>query len=107
MLAVTQVNPRDRVAKDTLANISSTKECVVNIVTEELATIMNETCGDYPPDISEFSALGIESEPSHSVKPYSVKAAKVRFECRLRVGSFIAAYGRASDVARCSKYICR
>ena len=84
VLSITQVNPRDRKTKDTLANLRSTGECVVNIVSEELAETMNETCGDYPPDASEFAALAIESELSKSVKPDGVRAAKVRFECRLR-----------------------
>lgn len=84
VLAVTQVNPRDRAAKDTLTNLCATRECVVNIVSEELAEIMNASCGDYPPDVSEFLVLGIESEASHLVKVAGVKAASVRFECKLR-----------------------
>ena len=84
VLAVTQVNPRDRVAKDTLTNLQATKECVVNIVSEELAELMNASCGDYPPDMSEFAVLGIASEPSQRVLVSGVKAAKVRFECVLR-----------------------
>jgi flavin reductase (DIM6/NTAB) family NADH-FMN oxidoreductase RutF len=84
VLAVTQVNPRDRAAKDTLTNLRTTQECVVNIVTEELAEIMNASCGDYPPDVSEFSVLGIESAASHAVNVAGVKAASVRFECTLR-----------------------
>ncbi len=84
VLAVTQVNPRDRAAKDTLTNLRATQECVVNIVSEELAEIMNASCGDYPPDVSEFLALGIESEASYFVAVAGVKAAKVRFECKLR-----------------------
>jgi len=84
VLAVTQVNPRDRVAKDTLTNLRATKECVVNIVSENLATVMNASCADYPADVSEFAALGIEAEPSHAVAVAGVKAAVVRFECVLR-----------------------
>ncbi|GGY85728.1 flavin reductase [Cellvibrio zantedeschiae] len=84
VLAVTQVNPRDRAAKDTLTNLRATGECVVNIVSEDQAAIMNASCGNYPPEISEFSALNIASEPSHSVKVAGVKAANVRFECKLR-----------------------
>lgn len=84
VLAVTQVNPRDRAAKDTLTNLQATKECVVNIVSEELAEVMNASCGDYPPDVSEFVAIGIESESSQRVQVAGVKAAKVRFECVLR-----------------------
>lgn len=84
VLAVTQVNPRDRAAKDTLTNLRATKECVVNIVSENLASIMNASCGAYPADVSEFAALDIESEPSHLVAVAGVKAAAVRFECTLR-----------------------
>jgi len=84
VLAVTQVNPRDRAAKDTLTNLRATNECVVNIVSEDLAEIMNASCGDYPPDVSEFSAVGIASEPSHVIAVAGVKAVKVRFECKLR-----------------------
>jgi len=84
VLAVTQVNPRDRAAKDTLTNLLATKECVVNIVNENLAAEMNASCADYPADVSEFDALGIESEPGHAVKVAGVKAANVRFECVLR-----------------------
>jgi flavin reductase (DIM6/NTAB) family NADH-FMN oxidoreductase RutF len=84
VLAVTQVNPRDRAAKDTLANLRATHECVVNIVSEDQAAVMNASCGDYPPDVSEFSAVGIASEPSQLVAVAGVKDAKVRFECKLR-----------------------
>jgi flavin reductase (DIM6/NTAB) family NADH-FMN oxidoreductase RutF len=84
VLAVTQVNPRDRAAKDTLTNVRATGECVVNIVSEDQAAIMNASCATYPPEVSEFSALGIASEPSHRVSVAGVKAANVRFECRLR-----------------------
>jgi flavin reductase (DIM6/NTAB) family NADH-FMN oxidoreductase RutF len=84
VLAVTQVNPRDRAAKDTLTNLRATKECVVNIVSEELAEVMNASCGDYAADVSEFAVLGIESAPSQQVNVAGVKAAKVRFECTLR-----------------------
>lgn len=84
VLAVTQVNPRDRAAKDTLTNLQATRECVVNIVSEELAEAMNASCGDYAPEVSEFAAVGIESEPSQRVQVAGVKAAKVRFECVLR-----------------------
>ncbi|RYY73719.1 MAG: flavin reductase family protein [Gammaproteobacteria bacterium] len=84
VLSVTQVNPRDRAAKDTLTNLRATGECVVNIVSENLAAIMNASCGDYPPDVSEFVALGIESATSHQVRAAGVKEANVRFECKLR-----------------------
>lgn len=84
VLSVTQVTPRNRAAKDTLANLRESGECVVNIVSAALADAMNATCADYPPEVDEFRAVGIERAPSQSVAPEGVKAAQVRFECRLR-----------------------
>ncbi|WP_373018560.1 flavin reductase family protein [Thiomicrorhabdus sp.] len=84
VLCVTQVNPGDRHDKDTLVNLKQTSECVVNVVSAELAEMMNASCADYPQQISEFEAVGIEPIESHHVNPLSVKQAKVRYECRLR-----------------------
>lgn len=84
VLAVTQVVPRDQTSKHTLDNLQTTSQCVVNIVSEALAEAMNATCANYPRHISEFSAVGIESEASHRVAPAGVKDALVRFECTLR-----------------------
>lgn len=84
VLSVTQVQPRDRDAKDTLANLRATGECVVNIVSAELVDSMNASCADYPHDVSEFAALNIAAAPSKVVACAGVAAAKLRFECLLR-----------------------
>jgi flavin reductase (DIM6/NTAB) family NADH-FMN oxidoreductase RutF len=84
VLSVTQVNPRDRLSKDTLANLKATGACVVNIVSAALAEQMNATCADYPPGVSEFTATGIARAPGMVVEADGVADAPVRFECRLR-----------------------
>jgi flavin reductase (DIM6/NTAB) family NADH-FMN oxidoreductase RutF len=84
VLAFTQVNPRNRPEKDTLANLRATGECVVNVVSHALAAVMNQTCADYPPEIDEFQAAGIVAAPSKLVAPAGVAASPARFECRLR-----------------------
>lgn len=84
VLSVTQVNPRDKANKDTLNNLLVSKECVVNIVSEQLVSQMNQSCGNYPASVSEFIAANIESTVSKFVQPLSVKASKVRYECTLR-----------------------
>ena len=84
VLCVTQVQPRNRLAKDTLANLRATGECVVNIVNAEMAAVMNATCADYPPEVSEFAAVGIACVNSQVVAAKGVTAAQVRFECKLR-----------------------
>jgi len=84
VLSVTQVNPGAKRNKDTLSNLLDTKECVVNIVSEQQLDQMNQSCANYSPEVSEFDAAHIESTASRLVKPISVKASKVRYECTLR-----------------------
>jgi flavin reductase (DIM6/NTAB) family NADH-FMN oxidoreductase RutF len=84
VLSVTQVNPRDNANKDTLNNLLATKECVVNIVSHALVDQMNQSCANYPGDVSEFDAANIQRTPSQLVSVPSVAASKVRYECKLR-----------------------
>ena len=84
VLAFAQVNPRDNSDKDTLRNLRETKQCVVNVVGFNNAGVMNASCADYPPEVSEFDAVGIATVASLSVSPPGVANAQVRFECTLR-----------------------
>ena len=84
VLSVTQVNPRDKPSKDTLINLLATKECVINIVSHEQVEKMNQSCANYPSDISEFDTANIAQAPSKLVNAPSVANSKVRFECKLR-----------------------
>ncbi|BDF95109.1 flavin reductase family protein [Pseudoalteromonas sp. KAN5] len=84
VLSVTQVNPADHKNKDTLNNLLATKECVINIVSHQQVEQMNQSCANYSHSVSEFEAANIESTASKRVKPLSVKASKVRYECTLR-----------------------
>jgi flavin reductase (DIM6/NTAB) family NADH-FMN oxidoreductase RutF len=69
--------------KDTLRNIATTREFVVNIVSEEFAEKMNLCSGEYPPEIDEFEVSGLTPIPSDLVKPPRVAESHVNMECRL------------------------
>jgi flavin reductase (DIM6/NTAB) family NADH-FMN oxidoreductase RutF len=69
--------------KDTLHNISVTREFVVNIVSEEFAQQMNSTSAEFPPEVDEFEAASLTPIPSDLVKPPRVKESHVHMECRL------------------------
>ncbi|MBB1433644.1 flavin reductase family protein [Pseudoalteromonas sp. SG43-6] len=84
VLSVTQVNPAENQNKDTLNNLLATKECVINVVSHNLVEQMNQSCGNFSSQTSEFTAVGIASCASQSVTPLGVAAAKVRYECSLR-----------------------
>ena len=69
--------------KDSLRNILATKEFVVSVCTAQLAEQVNLTGTDYPPDVSEFDAVGVTREPSLRVTPPRVAESPVAMECRL------------------------
>lgn len=69
--------------KDTLHNITITREFVVNIVSEEFAQQMNITSAEFPPEVDEFEAAGLTPIPSDLVKPPRVKESHVHMECKL------------------------
>jgi len=84
ILSVTQITPRNRQDKDTLANLKQTGECVVNVVDESSVGRMNASCQGFAPEVDEFSELGIEQVASVKVAPPGVAISPVRFECKLQ-----------------------
>lgn len=70
-------------AKDTLANIRTRGECVVNLVSDRLAAAMNTTAVNFPPDWDELSVAGLATAPSSQVAVPRIAASPVALECRL------------------------
>jgi len=68
--------------KDTVRNIEETGEFVWNLVTKDLAEVMNQSSAVYPPETSEFDTLNLEKASSTLVTPPRVAKAKVAFECQ-------------------------
>ena len=73
----------DRNGKDTLANIRSTGELVVNMVSEELAEAMNVTAIDAPRGVDETQLAGLETVSSVAVKPPRIARSPAALECIL------------------------
>jgi flavin reductase (DIM6/NTAB) family NADH-FMN oxidoreductase RutF len=69
--------------KDTLNNVLSTKQFVVNMVTEDLVEQMNLSSEAVPADVDEFELAGVTPIPSVKIKPMRVKESLVTFECEL------------------------
>lgn len=70
--------------KDTLANVRTTGEFVVNIVSEEFAPQMNLTSAECPASVDEFQLSGLTPCPSERVRPPRVAESHVQMECRVR-----------------------
>lgn len=68
--------------KDSLNNIEATGEFVWNLVTRDLAEVMNQTCEAVPPEVNEFELAGLTPETSRIVGVPRVAQSPVSFECR-------------------------
>ncbi len=77
------VNTRDGFVKDTVRNIETTGEFVVNVVTRSMAEAMNQASWTYPPESDEFDEVGFTRAASDLVAPPRVAESPVAIECRL------------------------
>ena len=69
--------------KDSLTNILSTKEFVVNFATSKTRNQMNLSSIDAPVDVDEFTFTKLQKRKSKLVKAPSVAASPVNLECKL------------------------
>src|SRR5882672_2694658 len=69
--------------KDTFVNIRDTGEFVVSMVSLPQAHQMHRSAFEFAPDVDEFTAVGLEKEPSVVVRAPGVKGAPVSIECKV------------------------
>ena len=69
--------------QDTVQNVLTTKQFVVNMVTEELVAQMNMTAQGIPSHESEFELANLTPIVSHKVKPPRVQESPITMECEL------------------------
>lgn len=82
-LAFSPVLNGDGTEKDTLRNVRSTGEFVVNIVHREMAEGMNRASATLPYETSEWEVSGFTPIPSLLVRPNRVAESRVQFECKV------------------------
>ncbi|WNC13199.1 flavin reductase family protein [Brevibacillus brevis] len=83
MVSVAVMRKPGGIRKDTARNIAATGEFVVNMVDVHNVDAVNQTSADYPPEVSEVTALGLGLQPSASVRVPRLAASRIHFECRL------------------------
>jgi flavin reductase (DIM6/NTAB) family NADH-FMN oxidoreductase RutF len=74
---------RDGSRKDTLINLASVGEFVVNVAVETLAQKVNATSKELPPGQSEAEYAGLTLQPSLKIRPPRVAETPVHLECKL------------------------
>jgi len=69
--------------KDTLRNVEETREFVINVVSEAIATAANNSASEVPPEVDEFVLSGLTPIPSLVVRPPRVAESPAQMECKL------------------------
>lgn len=89
--------------KDTLRNIESTGEFVMNFAPHSLIEQVNASATAFPSQTSEFDAAGVAKEPSVTVAPPRVAGSPAALECSLHriieVGNSFLVLGLVTHVA--------
>jgi flavin reductase (DIM6/NTAB) family NADH-FMN oxidoreductase RutF len=69
--------------KDSVANITETKEFVCSLATWDLREEMNKTSATLPRGVNEMEVAGLKAAPSKLVRPPRVAASPCAMECKL------------------------
>jgi flavin reductase (DIM6/NTAB) family NADH-FMN oxidoreductase RutF len=89
--------------KDSLNNVEATGEFVVNFAAEPLYEQVNASGTNFAPDVSEFDAIGVHTEPSSTVAVPRVAESPVAIECTLHatigLGDCTLVIGRVRHIA--------
>lgn len=74
--------PSGQPVKDSVRNIETTGEFVVNVATLPLKDAMNASSAPLAPDVDEFDAAGLEKAPGNVVSVPRVAQSPAALECR-------------------------
>lgn len=83
LLVGVSIGSRGGVAKDTLRNLRQTGALCVNFVSEGHLEAMNQTSGEWPPEVDEFERAGVARADSDRVDAPYVATAPAVLECRV------------------------
>jgi flavin reductase (DIM6/NTAB) family NADH-FMN oxidoreductase RutF len=91
----------DNSTKDTLGNVMTTGEAVINVVNYNIVRQMAVASVQYPHGTSEFEKSGLTPVPSEMVKPFRVKESPVNLECRVKDIITLGEQGGAGHLIIC------
>ena len=74
---------RNNTSKDTLDNIKEVNECVVCLVSEEIAQQVSLSSCDFEANVNEFEKAGFTEIESELICPSRIKESPINFECKV------------------------
>lgn len=92
----------DNTTKDTLYNIKTNGEAVINMVNHDLVRKMALTSVEFPAGISEFSQAGLTPVPSDEIKPFRVLESPAHLECKVKEIITLGDQGGAGHLVICN-----
>ena len=92
---------RNNTSKHTLDNLHQVKECVISLVTEEIAQQVSLSSCDFDAEINEFEKAGFTEVKSDLVTPSRVKESPVNFECKVNDIISLGGEGGAGSLVIC------
>ena len=92
---------RNNTSKDTLDNIKDVNECVVSLVTEEIAQQVSLSSCDFEANVNEFEKAGFTELKSELIRPSRIKESPVNFECKVNDIIELGKEGGAGSLVLC------
>lgn len=92
---------RDNTTKDTLHNIKTTGEAVINMVNYDIVRQMAVASVEFETGISEFEKSGLTPIEAEEVKPFRVKESPAHLECKVQEVITLGEHGGAGHLIIC------
>ena len=92
---------RNNTSKHTLDNVLQLKECVISLVTEDIAQQVSLSSCDFDSETNEFEKAGFTEIKSDLVSPPRVKESPINFECKINEVIPLGDKGGAGSLVLC------
>ena len=92
---------RNNTSKHTLDNVHQVKECVISLVTEEIAQQVSLASCDFEKETNEFEKAGFTEIESDLISPSRIKESPINFECKVNKVITLGEKGGAGTLVLC------
>ena len=92
---------RNNTSKHTLENVQQIKECVISLVTEEIAQQVSLASCDFEKETNEFEKAGFTAIKSELISPSRIKESPINFECKVNEIITLGKEGGAGSLVLC------
>ena len=92
---------RDNTSKDTLENVKDINECVISLVTEEIAQQVSLASCEFDSNVNEFEKAGLTEVKSECISPPRVMESPINFECKVTQIISLGTNGGAGNLVIC------